>query len=142
MKNLLLIACLLFAVPNAFAGGGKKPEAKQVTYQLSSHILDISKGAPATGVTIILEKQEAGDSWRKIDEQVTDAAGRVGNFLPAGTENAGVYKLRFLTKPYFQKSSTESFYPFIEVVFEVRGTGHYHVPITLSAWGYSTYRGN
>ena len=142
MKKILLFACLLFAIPNAFAGGGKKSKAKQVTYQLSSHILDISKGAPAAGVTLILEKQQEGDSWQKIDEKVTDAAGRVADFLPAGKENTGIYKLRFLTKPYFEKSSTESFYPFIEVVFEVSGTVHYHVPITLSAWGYSTYRGN
>ncbi|HEX7366116.1 MAG TPA: hydroxyisourate hydrolase [Pelobium sp.] len=56
--------------------------------------------------------------------------------------NLGIYRLTYLTADYFKKSGTESFYPFIEVVFQIKDGNHYHVPITLSAYGYATYRGN
>lgn len=112
-------------------------------FQLSSHILDISKGMPASGVTIQLNKYNEKDkTWSKIDEKVTDKNGRIGDFLPSEISNNGIYKLTFLTEDYFKRSHTESFYPFIEVVFEIKDKNHYHVPITLSAYGYSTYRGN
>lgn len=127
---------LLFALMASFTFA-------QSNYQLSSHILDISKGMPATGVTIKLEKlQKDKVSWNIIDQKMTDNAGRVGNFLPSDKSNAGIYRLTFLTQDYFKQSNTESFYPFIEVVFEIKDDKHYHVPITLSAFGYSTYRGN
>ena len=58
------------------------------------------------------------------------------------TSNIGVYKLIFRVQPYFESQKLESFYPFVEVVFEIKDNEHYHVPITLSANGYSTYRGN
>ena len=71
----------------------------------------------------------------------TDANGRISDFLPGNTSN-GIFKLTYLVNDYFKKNNTESFYPFIEVVFQIRHGQHYHVPITLSAYGYSTYRGN
>ena len=116
--------------------------AQKTTYQLSSHILDVSQGMPATGVTIKLEKQnEFTQAWTRIDEKITDSNGRITNFLP-GINNTGVFRLTYFTKEYFSRTKTESFYPFIEVVFEIKDENHYHVPITLSAYGYSTYRGN
>lgn len=117
--------------------------AQTNNFQLSSHILDISKGMPASGVTIQLSQyNEKDEIWTKIDEKVTDTNGRIGVFLPSENSNNGIYKLAFLTEDYFKKSHTESFYPFIEVVFEIKDKNQYHVPITLSAYGYSTYRGN
>lgn len=117
--------------------------AQTPTYQLSSHILDISKGAPAAGVTIKLEKQnEQTKAWSFVDEKVTDENGRIGNFLDSKNENSGIYKLTYMVSDYFKKENVESFYPFIEVVFQIKDKAHYHVPITLSAYGYSTYRGN
>ncbi|TXI66371.1 MAG: hydroxyisourate hydrolase [Flavobacterium sp.] len=117
--------------------------AQTETYQLSSHILDVSKGTPASGVTIKLEKlEETTNSWIKIDEKVTDKNGRITDFLKGNASNLGIYKLTYFTKEYFKRSQTESFYPFIEVVFQISDTSHYHVPITLSAFGYATYRGN
>ena len=117
--------------------------AQTETYQLSSHILDVSKGTPASGVTIKLEKLvEQSNTWIKVDEKVTDKNGRITDFLNADTSNFGIYKLTYFTKEYFEKDAIESFYPFIEVVFQIKDTNHYHVPITLSAFGYSTYRGN
>lgn len=112
-------------------------------YQLSSHILDVSKGSPVSGVTIKLEKMdETTKKWIKIDEKVTDKNGRITDFLNLEQSNLGIYKLTYLTADYFQKNNLESFYPFIEVVFQIKDKSHYHVPITLSAFGYSTYRGN
>jgi 5-hydroxyisourate hydrolase len=117
--------------------------AQDNTYQLSSHILDISQGKPASGVTIRLEKyNEQTKKWAYVDEKVTDKNGRISDFLDSKKSNLGMYKLTYFTSDYFKKSHTESFYPFIEVIFQIKDNSHYHVPITLSAFGYSTYRGN
>ncbi|HPH22526.1 MAG TPA: hydroxyisourate hydrolase [Chitinophagaceae bacterium] len=135
MKKLLLsliittFSTLLFAQNNS--------------YQLSSHILDVSKGSPATGVTIQLEKyNEQTKNWVWVDKKITDSNGRITNFLPTKNSNIGIFKLTYFTTEYFKRSNIESFYPFIEVVFQIKDKQHYHVPITLSAFGYSTYRGN
>ena len=85
---------------------------------------------------------ETSKTWSAVAEKVTDSNGRISDFLSAESANEGIYKLTFLTAAYFKKQKIESFYPFIEVVFEIKGSKHYHVPITLSAYGYSTYRGN
>ncbi|TPG71919.1 hydroxyisourate hydrolase [Hymenobacter nivis] len=115
-------------------------------YQLSTHILDISRGLPAPGVTVRLERYDvAKKTWSSVAEKQTDAAGRIADFLPTAgqkTPATGTYRLTFLTKPYFAAQQQTSFYPFIEVVFELTDGAHYHVPITLSAFGYSTYRGS
>lgn len=117
--------------------------AQSTTYQLSSHILDVSKGSPAVGVAIKLEKfSEGSKTWTVVEEKNTDDNGRITDFLPSNKDNLGIYKLTYFTSPYFKKNNTESFYPYIEVVFQIKDKNHYHVPITLSAYGYSTYRGN
>lgn len=98
---------------------------------------------PAAGVTIKLEKyNEATKVWSFVDEKATDHHGRITDFLSNDSQNRGIYKLTYYTEGYFRKTNTESFYPFIEVVFQIKDSSHYHVPITLSAYGYSTYRGN
>ncbi|MEO6684325.1 MAG: hydroxyisourate hydrolase [Dyadobacter sp.] len=135
MKNLLLTLCLAFISTLAYS--------QTKTFQLSSHILDISKGAPASGVPIRLEKIDTNKkTWSIIDEKITDANGRIADFLSSEKSNEGIYKLTYLTADYFKSQNIQSFYPFIEVVFEIKDSKHYHVPITLSAYGYSTYRGN
>ncbi|MFB9863327.1 hydroxyisourate hydrolase [Rufibacter immobilis] len=117
--------------------------AQAQTHQLSSHILDISTGKPAPGVTVKLEKQdEQRKTWSLLDSKVTDENGRIKDFLPYPQAGKGIYRLTFLVSGYFKAQRTESFYPFIEVVFQIRDNAHYHVPITLSPYGYSTYRGN
>lgn len=135
-KNIIISLLFLFASTVVFA--------QQPKYQLSSHILDITKGLPAVDVKIILQKQTQENQWLMLSEKQTDKNGRVSDFLPQteGVDNAGVYKLKFFVAPYFESQQTETFYPFIEVVFEIKDDKHYHVPITLSAFGYSTYRGN
>jgi 5-hydroxyisourate hydrolase len=117
--------------------------AQTATYQLSSHILDISKGQPVSDVIIRLGKlNEKTNVWAFIEEKRTDKNGRVGDFLETSKTNVGVYKLIYFTSDYFKHQKIASFYPFIEVVFQMKDTNHYHVPITLSPFGYSTYRGN
>ncbi|WP_201538813.1 hydroxyisourate hydrolase [Psychrobacter frigidicola] len=117
--------------------------ADQSAYQLSSHILDISTGKPAANVDVRLMKQVNGN-WKLLDTQKTGTDGRIGEFLPnqGNIDNAGTYKLIFETSPYFSTQGVETFYPYVEVNFKVEGDKHYHVPITLSAYGYSTYRGS
>ena len=118
-------------------------QAQTTKGQLSTHILDIGKGIPATGVTVELEKMnEKNKTWTLIDTQVTDSNGRIPNFLHKKKGNEGIYKLVFKVANYFKSNHTETFYPFIEVVFQIKGTNHFHVPITLSPFGYSTYRGS
>lgn len=136
MKKIFFTICLATFTIFGFA--------QKNNYQLSSHILDISKGMPATGVPIKLEKlNEQNKTWAFVDEKITDVNGRVPDFLNMDKKNLGIYKLTFLTGDYFKKNNIESFYPFIEVVFQIKdSSSHYHVPITLSAFGYSTYRGN
>ncbi|MDT0293759.1 hydroxyisourate hydrolase [Mesonia ostreae] len=135
MKNIILSVCLLCISIASFA--------QQKEFQLSTHILDISKGIPAEDVTIKLEKMNPKtNAWYFISEKVTTENGRVNDFLPATKNNHGIYRFTFYTKSYFDNLDEESFYPYIEVVFEISDENHYHVPITLSAFGYSTYRGS
>lgn len=137
MKKTFLISLMLVLITTlAFA-----QEAK---YQLSSHILDITQGQPAANVKIQLSKQDNTGEWTSVDEKYTDKNGRITNFLMEGKDvnHRGNYKLTYYTAPYFKQFGQESFYPFIEVGFEIKDNNHYHVPITLSAFGYSTYRGN
>lgn len=135
MKKLILSLLIGFA---AFTTYAQTPN-----YLLSSHILDISTGLPAPGVNVKLEKLDKNTKmWTMIDEKKTDKNGRIPDFLPEDKSEKGIYKLTFLVADYFKSKKTESFYPFIEVVFEIKNEKHYHVPITLSPFGYSTYRGN
>ena len=127
--SIVLLSTMMFAQENKF--------------QLSSHILDISKGMPASDVSIRLEKyNEEAKTWSFVDEKITDKNGRVPDFLKSDKSNLGIYKLTFYVSDYFKKNNIESFYPFIDVVFQIKDQNHYHVPITLSAFGYGTYRGN
>ncbi|EMB5532885.1 hydroxyisourate hydrolase [Campylobacter coli] len=115
-------------------------------YQLSTHILDINSGQPASNVKVELYNLDQNRQWVKISEKITKKNGRIADFLPyEKTENRsfGVYKLKFYTKDYYISHKVDSFYPFVEVSFELlKDQKHYHIPITLSPFGYSTYRGS
>lgn len=135
MKKLILTLILGLLTTLMFA--------QKNNFQLSSHILDVSKGTPATGISIKLERyNELTKIWTFVDEKKTDLNGRITDFLNSDKSNLGIYKLTYFTSDYFKRDNIESFYPFIEVVFQIKDQNHYHVPITLSAFGYSTYRGN
>ncbi|EAI3115690.1 hydroxyisourate hydrolase [Campylobacter coli] len=115
-------------------------------YQLSTHILDINSSQPASNVKVELYNLDQNRQWVKISEKFTKKNGRIADFLPyEKTENRsfGVYKLKFYTKDYYISHKVDSFYPFVEVSFELlKDQKHYHIPITLSPFGYSTYRGS
>lgn len=132
----LIIALFLFM--GNFGYSNPNPSS----FQLSSHILDINTGAPASGVKIQLYKLTNSGEWKLVEEKITDKDGRIKDFLKYGNDNKGIYKLNFIVKPYFESKGQNSFYPFIEVVFEINSEDHFHVPLTLSPFGYSTYRGS
>lgn len=110
---------------------------------LSTHVLDTATGKPAAGLEIRLEALE-NDGFRRIGGGTTNADGRVRDFLAAGESlPMGVYRVRFETGPYHAQQGVQGFYPYVEVVFEMGGDGqHYHVPLLISPYGYSTYRGS
>ena len=88
--------------------------------------------------------QKTTSNWTLVQKEKTDDNGRIKTFLERrlNKDCTGIYKLVFLTEPYFKSLNEETFYPHIEVVFNLASSSHYHVPITLSNFGYSTYRGN
>lgn len=111
--------------------------------QLTTHILDISVGLPARDIPVILQHLENQFSWVQIAEGNTDHDGRVKNLLADEVKmQHGTYKLIFNTHEYFEREGIDSFYPFVEVIFNVDSDMHYHVPLLLSPYGYSTYRGS
>ncbi|HXC81265.1 MAG TPA: hydroxyisourate hydrolase [Trebonia sp.] len=125
---------------------------------VSTHVLDAMAGRPAGGVTVSLSRLDPGgtenggggggagvatggeERWVPVGTGETDADGRHRFGVPAG---AGVYRLTFGSGAYFAALGISTFYPFVTITFEAAdGTGHYHVPLLLSPFGYSTYRGS
>ena len=110
--------------------------------QITTHILDTTKGKPASGITIILYVGE-NDEWTEMKRGKTNADGRITDLLEKDVLlQRGIYKLRFETKDYFDKNAIPTFYPYVEIIFDVQSTEHYHVPLLLNPFGYSTYRGS
>lgn len=110
---------------------------------ISTHVLDTSRGIAAPGVAVTLERQGATGDWTNLATAKTDAEGRVKSLLPPGTAlAAATYRLTFATGAYFSASGTQVFFPTVGVVFTITDpTRHHHVPLLLSPFGYSTYRG-
>lgn len=111
--------------------------------QITTHVLDISQGNPAKGLRMVVARQ-AGGEWVELGAGVTGDDGRVANLLDPGVAlPAGRYKLTFDTGGYYAAGDTPCFYPLVEILFSIAGDGqHYHVPLLLSPFGYSTYRGS
>ena|SRR5215471_16824368 len=107
---------------------------------ITSHVLDTSIGKPAAGISAELFFQN-GNDWISVAITQTNNDGRISEWL-SKEPNAGIYKIRFDTKKYFEKKSVTSFYPYVEIVFEIKSDEHYHIPLLLSPFGYSTYRGS
>jgi 5-hydroxyisourate hydrolase len=108
---------------------------------ISTHVLDTSRGRPAMGVAVYLERaSDAG--WESVASGVTDTDGRARELLPAPPP-PGRYRLTFDTGGYFTGLGADPFYPEVVVTFVVDdGEDHYHVPLLLNPFGYSTYRGS
>jgi 5-hydroxyisourate hydrolase len=107
---------------------------------LSTHVLDTSLGKPARGMRVTLERAPDDET---LGSGVTDADGRVAEFAPLrGPLSAGEYRLRFAVAEYFATARRDAFYSEIIIAFRISGDEHYHVPLLLSPFGYSTYRGS
>ncbi|EHA98927.1 5-hydroxyisourate hydrolase [Heterocephalus glaber] len=111
---------------------------------LTTHVLDTTSGLPARGLCLRLSQLEDSDQqWTVLRESYTDADGRCPGLLRPGQMKPGTYKLSFDTEGYWKKMGQESFYPYVEVVFNITNeTQKFHVPLLLSPWSYTTYRGS
>jgi len=112
--------------------------------RISTHILDLVQGHPASNVPVRLERKEASGDWRLLASALTDNDGRCTELLPeAHALTAGLYRLTFDTESYFAAKKLAALYPVVEVTFRVQEQEtHFHIPLLLSPNGYSTYRGS
>lgn len=110
---------------------------------LSVHVLNLETGLPSADVAVVLEAQQ-GEKWVKLNEGKTNSDGRIGELYPKDkTLQKGIYKVTFKTGEWFKAKNQRSFFPEVPVVFVIDGqVDHYHIPLLLSSYGYSTYRGN
>ena len=114
---------------------------------ITTHVLDTAAGRPARGVPVELERQVESVfgtdlTWEPVGSGVTDNDGRNRELTPAAVE-PGVYRLRFKTADYFAANKVNGFFPVVDIQFRIDdGAQHFHVPLLLSPFGYSTYRGS
>jgi 5-hydroxyisourate hydrolase len=111
---------------------------------ITTHILDTSRGLPAASVRVILDRQTGLESWTEVASGATNADGRIADLLPdAANFTQGIYRLRFATAAYFHSLGAPCFFPEVQILFQVDDPrGHVHVPLLLSPYGYTTYRGS
>ena len=111
---------------------------------ISTHVLNTAEGRPAARVAVVLEQSVGKNQWQTIGYGETDADGRLRDLMPAGKSvTPGVYRLVFDTHSYFAAQGKPSFYPHVMVVFQtLAGEAHYHVPLLVGPFGYTTYRGS
>lgn len=108
---------------------------------ITTHVLDAARGRPAAGVPVVLERRTGGD-WQRLADGITDDDGRCRDLTP-GSLGPGVHRLAFDTGAYFSASGQRTFYPEVAVTFDVADVDqHYHVPLLLSPFSYTTYRGS
>ncbi len=109
---------------------------------ITTHVLDTARGRPAAGLPITLEIEQ-GERWHELARGSTNADGRIADLLAPGSLAAGRYRMTFATGAYFAAAGVTGFYPYVTVVFDIAEPAqHYHVPLLLSPFGYSTYRGS
>jgi 5-hydroxyisourate hydrolase len=111
---------------------------------ITTHVLDTARGRPAAGVPVVLSAQGPGGGWTELARATTDANGRVANMVPAGAPLVAgtLCRLRFEVGNWLTAQGSAAFYPYVEVAFTLQDDGHHHVPLLLSPFGYSTYRGS
>lgn len=132
MKKLLLTAATTLVASLSYA---QNP--------LSVHVLNLQDGLPSSEVKVSLEEQKNG-KWVQLSQATTNEQGRIPALYPEGKKlEKGMYKVTFKTGDWFTAHKQKSFFPEVPVIFEVDGSvEHYHIPLLLSPYGYSTYRGN
>ncbi len=134
IQHLALAATLACAAMTAGAAG-RNP--------LSVHVLDLQSGKPTAGIAVTLE-QQVGSQWRELASGITDTQGRIAALYPEGKSMpAAQYRIVFKTGEHYARLGQPTFFPRVPVEFTVDApTQHYHIPLLLSPFGYSTYRGN
>ncbi|WP_312723865.1 hydroxyisourate hydrolase [Stutzerimonas kunmingensis] len=110
---------------------------------LSVHVLNLQDGLPSPDVRVTLEQRQ-GDAWKSLNSGETNAQGRITELYPEGKAlEKGTYRVTFKTGDWFAAHKASSFFPEVPVIFEADGSvEHYHIPLLLSPYGFSTYRGN
>jgi 5-hydroxyisourate hydrolase len=108
---------------------------------ITTHILDVSRGLPAPDVAVRLEQERQGN-WEGVKQATTDADGRARLLNPEDALPMGNYRLSFEVGPYFAAQGVKAFYPSVQIIFTVSDDRHHHVPLLLSPFSYSTYRGS
>ena len=110
---------------------------------ITTHVLDTALGRPAAGIPVRLERRGGVGEWEAVGRGETDSDGRLRSLYPEGAAlAAGVYRLTFQTHGYFDLLDVPAFYPEVVVVFEAQpGETHYHVPLLIAPFGFTTYRG-
>ncbi|MEM6330657.1 MAG: hydroxyisourate hydrolase [Planctomycetota bacterium] len=109
---------------------------------ITTHVLDTAHGKPAEDVRVVLQRLEGGEA-NVVGKGQTDSNGRIEDLLPPGGVEAGDYRLEFDTGGYFAQRGVAAFFPKVTIDFSVTAsTEHYHVPLLLSPFGFSTYRGS
>ncbi len=109
---------------------------------ITTHVLDTSSGKPASGIDIKLYLRK-NEIWEFVAEGKTNDNGRIGDLIKSDVNlDAGIYKMKFETGSYFEERKVKCFYPFVEIIFELIEAEHYHIPLLLSPYGYTTYRGS
>ncbi len=111
---------------------------------ITTHVLDISIGVPACGILVTLDRQKSDGGWEQIGTQITDNDGRARDLIPGGEGvTKAIHRLTFEVGPYFSGREVDAFYSEVTIAFIVNDVSqHYHVPLLLSPFGYSTYRGS
>jgi 5-hydroxyisourate hydrolase len=110
--------------------------------KITTHVLNTSEGSPASGMKINLYFM-GKDIWELAGSSISDKDGRISDLLPDDkTTEPGVYRMVFDTGDYFKELGVYCFYPVVEIFFEVSGKEHYHIPLLISPFGYTTYRGS
>lgn len=106
---------------------------------ITTHVLDTAVGKPGKAIAVELERHD-GTAWIVVGSGATDDDGRLRTLTPPGPVTPGTYRIRFGTGAYL---GSGAFFPVVEIHFHVGdGAQHYHVPLLLSPFGYSTYRGS
>jgi 5-hydroxyisourate hydrolase len=116
---------------------------RELTMGISTHILDTAHGRPASGVPVTLARL-INDTWSLLNDDHTDADGRCKHLLPPNHQlQPGVYRIHFATAVYYEQQKLQGLYPFVEIAFVVADSEqHFHIPLLLTANGYTTYRGS
>ncbi len=132
-KHLLSLSLLSLISLNIYAEGG-----------VSVHVLDTQSGTPGVGIKVHFDKKNTDGKWMKLTQQTTNSNGRIDSLLsPTSKLESGVYQVVFETTNFFAKKHQDTFFTDIPVEFKVTNPDqHYHIPLLLSPFGYSTYRGN